>query len=122
MTNTFSIPILARVPWQLTYSIEDYRRASAETRELIVKGNCNAQIFYLDSEGNIRSDLKPTLVTTNGTLDHIEVNISNEEFHPAKVPRKILKHVIILAPTTDVPFVVTKVGFRPLQIFPLESK
>ena len=40
---------------------------------------------------------------TNGTLDHIEVNMSNKEFHPAKMPSKILKHVAVLAPTDDVP-------------------
>ena len=76
----------------------------------MVKGNRTAQIFYLDSKGNIHSGLKPTLVTKNGTVDHIEVNMSNEEFHPAKVPRKILKHVVILAPTNDVPHFVAAKG------------
>ena len=30
------------------------------------------------------------------------MNMSNDEFHPAKVPSKILKHVVVLAPTNDV--------------------
>ena len=81
-----------------------------EIRELIVKGNRTAHIFYLDHEGHICSGLKPTLVTTNGTLDHIKVNLSNEEFQPAKVPKKILKHTIILAPTAEVLYFVTAKG------------
>ena len=106
MKNTFSTPILARAPWQLAYTIKDYGRASVEICELMVEGNHTAQIFYLDHKGNIRSGLKPSLVTTNGTLDHTEVNLSKEEFHQAKVLKKILKHIIILAPTAEVPYFV----------------
>ena len=103
MTNTFNTPLLAHDPWQLAYSIKDYGRVSAEFCQLMVEGNRIAQIFYLYSEDNICSGLKPTLITPNGTVDYIEVNMSNEEFHPTKVPSKILKHEVILSPTTDVP-------------------
>ena len=109
MTNTFSSRILARAPWQLPYPIEDYGRATEEIRELVVEGNRTTQIFYLDHEGNICSGLKPTLVRSNGGVDHIEVNLSNEEFLPAKVPKTMLKHIIIMAPTAKfLHFVTTR--------------
>ena len=69
----------------------------------MVEGNCTAQIFYLDHEGNICSGLKPPLVRSNGVVDHIEVNLSNKEFLPAKVPKTILNHIIIMAPTAEGP-------------------
>ena len=103
MTNTFSTPILARSPWQHPYPIGDYGRATEEIRELMIEANRTALIFFLDFEGNIRGGLRPTLVKINGVVDHIEVNLSNEEFLPAKVPKKILKHIIVIAPTADVP-------------------
>ena len=43
-------------------------------------------------------------------LNHIEVNLSNVEFLPTKVPKNILKHIIILAPTAEVPHVVAAKG------------
>ena len=76
----------------------------------MVEGNRISQIFFLDYEGNIHGGLRPTLVRTNSVVDHIEVNLSNEEFLPAKVPKKILKHIIIIAPAADVPSFVAARG------------
>ena len=90
MTNTFSTPTLARAPWQITYPITDYGKTTPEIRELMVDASRTAQIFYVDSKGYIRRGLKPTLVYSNSDLLHIEVNLSNEEFLPAKLPEKIL--------------------------------
>ena len=75
-------------PWQPPYPIEDYGRATEEICEVMVEGHRTVQIFYLDHKCDICSSLKPTLVTSNGVLDHIEVILLNEEFLPAKVPKK----------------------------------
>ena len=87
----------------------DYGNAGREVRKLMIEGGRTDQVFYLDSEANFCSGLKPTLVMTNGDLEYIEINFLNDEFHPANVPSKIFKHVAMMAPTDKVPhFAVAK--------------
>ena len=87
----------------------------------MVEGNRISQIFFLDYEGNIHGGLRPTLVRTNSVVDHIEVNLSNEEFLPAKSPKKILKHIIIMAPTDEVPSCVAAKGTAEVPSILLDS-
>ena len=68
-------------------------------------------IFFVDSEGYLRGALKPSLHTSDDlTLSHVEVNMSNEEFDPARLPIKVLKHAVAMCPMGSVPGWATGVG------------
>ena len=70
-----------------------------------------AGIMILDSEGFLRSALKPTLYTNaDQSIGHVEVNMSNLEFEPAKLPRKLLQHGIAMGPMGSTPGWATAVG------------
>ena len=70
-----------------------------------------AGIMILDSEGFLRSALKPTLYTNADlSIGHVEVNMSNLEFKPAKLPRKLLQHGIAMGPMGSTPGWAMAVG------------
>ena len=44
MMNTFSTPILVHAPWQVTYPITEYGKATPEVRELMVKAAAHVKV------------------------------------------------------------------------------
>jgi len=72
----------------------------------------SAGIMFLDSEAYFRSALRPTLLyeADDATVSHLEVNMSDEEFQPAKLPAKVLQHGIGMCPLGAAPAWATAVG------------
>ena len=112
--NTFITPIIERNPCTTTHGIEDYGKASHGTRKLMIEGSHTAQIFFIDIDGCFLGGLRPALTYAGSNLQHIEVNLSNKNFAPDKLPKKILQHVLIVAPTDDVPDFKVTVGINEI--------
>ena len=68
-------------------------------------------IFIVDSKGYLCSKLKLSLhMNDDLTLSHVEVNMINEEFEPARLPVKVLQHTITMGPMGSAPRWATAVG------------
>ena len=76
----------------------------------MVEGSRIAQIFFIDSEDCFRGGLRPTLNYSGRDQLHIKVNLQNKDIAPAKLPKKILQHVIIMAPTSEVLYFAATIG------------
>ena len=80
-------------------------------RNMMYETDRTSGIFIIDSEGYLRGALKPSLHTNDDlTLSHVEVNMSNEEFEPARLPVKVLQHAVAMGPMGSVPAWATGVG------------
>eukprot|EP00571_Detonula_confervacea_P000039 CAMPEP_0172323760 /NCGR_PEP_ID=MMETSP1058-20130122/49496_1 /TAXON_ID=83371 /ORGANISM="Detonula confervacea, Strain CCMP 353" /LENGTH=150 /DNA_ID=CAMNT_0013039845 /DNA_START=401 /DNA_END=853 /DNA_ORIENTATION=- len=111
--NAFSTLVLDR-PWNVAYDIRNYNFAAPPVRELLVEGNRPAFLQTVDMDRYVRMGLKPSLNKTGDILDHVEINTRNEEFQPARIPAKALKHFISTMPAADIPAFVAAKGATPV--------
>lgn len=102
--NKFATPLLSRAPWCVPYPVEEWNKAVAEVKKLMVETNRTAAFYFLDPDGYLRGGLKPSIFLGNGNIiQGLEINTSNEEFEPVLLPTKALKQFISIAPVDNIP-------------------
>ena len=63
-----------------------------------------AYLLFIDKENLLYIGTKLWVEKdTNEAICHVEVNLSNDDFQPGKVSRKVSKHFIGMVPLTNVP-------------------
>ena len=110
-TTTFKTRLTQRYPWKPSYTPQALNRASTLVRQMMFETDKSAGCFMVDSEGYVRAGLMPTLPTDDsGAVPHMEVNMSDTEFAPAKFPRKVLQQSVTMAPLAEIPDHATAIG------------
>ena len=112
---------MQRRPWCLSYPIKDINNAIPLVRNMMYETDRTSGIFIVDSKGYLRGALTPSLhMNDDLTLSHIEVNMSNDKFEPARMPVKVLQHAVAMGPMVSAPEWATSVGTTkiPSDIIP----
>ena len=112
LSDEFQTPLTHRRPWVLSYPIKDLNNAIPLVRTMMFETERTNGIMIIDSEGFLRNPLKPTLheKAVGVGISHVEVNMSNVKFEPAKLPAKLLMHGIGMGPMGSIPDFATAVG------------
>ena len=101
-TNTFQVPLLDRGDDQgLPMDLTEYNKSTTQVKHLVATNQASAAMLVCDQAGYIRTLGDVDLKMTNTQLAYAIVNLSNEEYLPARVGKELFKHFIVVAPRSD---------------------
>ena len=86
----FDVALLSRQQPQQPHSIKAFGEASPEVKELYIESTKTAGLFVVDGDGCLRIAAAPGLKKAeDGSIIDVRVNLSNDEFLPAKLPASV---------------------------------
>ena len=78
-----------------------YNKATMQVKHLVATNQASGAMLVCDQAGYIRTLGDMELKMNNAQLAYAIVNLSNEEFLPARVGKELFKHFIVVAPRSD---------------------
>ena len=104
VTKIFQMLLMQRFSWCLLYPIKNINHAIPLVWNMTYEIDYTSGIFIVNSEGYLCGALMPSPHTNDDlTIGHVEVNMNNEPFESAKLPVKVLQHVIAMVPMGSIP-------------------
>ena len=99
----FSTPLLSRQQAQPPHSIKSYAAAAPGVQELYLESTKTSSLLIIDADGFLRMAAAPQLTKDGDRIINIQINMSDTEFLPGKLPPTAMKHFVSMAPRTSVP-------------------